>query len=75
MTMNLLPILLGLIGGAGSIAFLAAGLRDDNVEVARASAQALERCGEAGLRTLEASADHPVVRETLALSRLAVRGG
>lgn len=68
-------VALGLIGGAGSLAFLAAALRDDNVEVARAAAQALERCGEGGVRTLEASAAHPVVRETLALSRLAVRGG
>lgn len=64
-------VALGLIGGAGSVAFLTSALRDPNVEVARAAAQALERCGDAGLRALEASAAHAVVRETLALSRLA----
>ncbi|WP_110182590.1 HEAT repeat domain-containing protein [Nocardioides solisilvae] len=66
---------LGMIGGPGSVAFLAAGLRDPQVEVARAAAQALERCGHAGRRTLEASAAHPVVRETLALRRLVTAGG
>lgn len=68
-------VALGMIGGPGSVAFLAAGLRDPHVEVARAAAQALERCGAAGRRTLEASAAHPVVRETLALSRLVLRDG
>ncbi|WP_104105878.1 HEAT repeat domain-containing protein [Nocardioides sp. 616] len=68
-------VALGKIGGPGSVAFLAAALRDENIEVARAAAQALERCGLAGRRTLEASAAHPVVREALALARLAVPSG
>ncbi|MBB6629196.1 HEAT repeat domain-containing protein [Nocardioides sp. KIGAM211] len=61
---------LGLIGGDWAVPALASVLHDDdNVEVSRAAANALHRCGAAGREVLEHSRA-PVAREVVALAAL-----
>lgn len=61
---------LGLIGGGSAVPALVRVLREDgNVEVARAAANALHRCGAAGREAVESS-EVPVAREVVALAAL-----
>lgn len=60
---------LGLVGGTWAVPALLSVLHDENVEVARAAANALVRCGPRGRAVLEESSA-PVAREVLALTRI-----
>ena len=62
---------IGLVGGPWGVPALTDVLYDDNVEVARAAANALRRCGPAGVDVLVDSVA-PVAREVMALAALGV---